>query len=77
VSDEDDQLAWRNVWRVVQLLEGPTLAFVVQQQQVTHSLQVFLCRQVIVHIQVAFKFLLLLLQDWCLAGGREWRRGAL
>lgn len=43
VPDEDDQLPWRNMGRIVQLLERPTLALGVQYQQIAYTLKVLLC----------------------------------
>jgi hypothetical protein len=76
VADEDDQLPRRDVGRIVQLLERPTLPLRVQHQQVAHLLQVLFRRQVVVDVDAAFELLLAPLEHRRLAGWRERRSRA-
>jgi hypothetical protein len=73
VTNEDDQLPWRDMWCIVQLLERPTLTLRIQHQQVAYFLQVLLRGNVIVDIYGSLKFFLLVSYHWRLAGRREWR----
>jgi hypothetical protein len=73
MSDEDDQLPGRNVRRIVQLLERAALALRIQHQQVAYAVQVLLGRYVIVDVYCPLELFLSVLEDRCLAGGREWR----